>query len=124
MSARMKVVVTVLAVLTGLLSIAAGAAKVALVPNEAEFLAGFGLSEFTMRLFGIVQIVGGLLLAVPATRIIGGLVAATGFAVSAALIFASGNVAFGGVSLVPVSLALLVAFRSRAKPGAEDLLGG
>lgn len=110
----MKIALTILAVLIGLLSIAAGGAKVALIPEEAEFLATFGFSDLTTRLFGVVQILGGLLVMLPTTRMVGSLVTAAGFAASAALIFAGGDLAFGSISLVPVALALLVAYKSRA----------
>ncbi len=110
----MKLAFTILAVSIGLLSVAAGGAKVALVPEEAAFLAQFGFSDLATRAFGIVQVLAGVLLVVPATRMPGALLAAAGFAVSAALVFSDGNAAFGGVSLIPVALALLIAYRVRA----------
>ncbi len=109
----MKHLITTLAVLIGLLSIAAGGAKVALVPEEAAFLAQFGFSEPATRLFGAFQILSGVLALVPATRMLGSLLAAAGFAVSAVLVLGSGNVAFGAVSLIPVALALFVSHRAR-----------
>ena len=109
----MKLAMTSLAVLIGLLSIAAGGAKVTLVPEEAEFLAQFGFSDLTTRVFGSFQILGGLLSILPATRVFGLLLSATGFAVSAVLIFSSGNVVFGSVSLIPIALALVVSQRAR-----------
>ena len=108
----MKIVITIVAVLIGLLSIAAGAAKIALVPEEVEFLSQFGFTPVLTVFFGTVQVLGGLLLVIPITRFYGSLIAAIAFALSAALLLVAGNVTFAGVSLVPVILASLIAYKS------------
>ncbi len=108
----MKNTITIVTVLIGLLSIAAGAAKIALVPEEAAFLAQFGFTNALTMSFGAVQFVGGLLLLIPLSRFYGALIVATGFALSAALLLVAGNAAFAGVSLVPVILAGLIAYQS------------
>lgn len=108
----MKIFMAVLAVILGLLSIAAGAAKITLVPEEAAFLHQFGFAETPIIAFGLVQAVGGALLVVPRTRAFGALICTAGFALSAGLLLVAGNLAFGGVSLLPVVLSGLVAYRS------------
>lgn len=108
----MKIVIAILAVLLGLLSIAAGGAKVALVPDEVAFLSQFGFSTVLTVLFGAAQVLGGVLLVIPVTRAYGALIAAAAFALSAALVLVAGNFAFAGVSLVPVILAVLIAYHS------------
>ena len=107
----MKIAITIIAVLIGLLSIAAGGAKVALVPEEVEFLGQFGLTNALIVVFGTVQVLAGLLMVMPKTRVVGSIIAALGFAASAVLLVMAGNAAFAGVSLLPVVLALLVAFK-------------
>jgi hypothetical protein len=102
----------VLAALLALLSIAAGLAKVMLVPEETAFLDGFGFSSVHIVIFGAVQIFGGALLAVPFSRVVGGITVAAGFLFSAVLVFMSGNMVFGGVSLLPVILAGVVVYRA------------
>lgn len=109
----MKIAVTIVAVLTGLLSLAAGGAKIALVPQEVVFLSQFGFVKENTVAFGIVQVVGGLLMLAPKTRFFGALVAGAGFALSVALLLAAGNAAFAGVSLVPVLLSGFVAYQVR-----------
>ena len=116
----MKIAVMVLAVLIGLLSIAAGGAKVALVPAEVEFLGQFGFSNALTMAFGLVQVLGGLLIFIPVTRFYGAVIAAAAFALSAVLVLASGNAAFAGVSLVPVLLAGFVGYRSFAGRPSTD----
>ena len=109
-----KIAVTVLAVIIGLLSIAAGAAKITLVPAEVEFHSQFGFTNALTMSFGVLQALGGLLTIIPVTRFYGSLMAATGFALSAVLVFASGNAVFAGISLVPFALAAFIAYRSFA----------
>lgn len=111
----MKIAITVLAVLIGLLSIAAGGAKIALVPQEVNFLSQFGFSNSLTIAFGITQIVGGLLIIVPATRFFGSLVAGLAFAFSAVLLLVGGNLAFAGISLIPVGFAGLIAYQSKER---------
>lgn len=108
----MKIAVIIVAVLIGLLSLAAGGAKIALVPQEVVFLSQFGFVKGHTVSFGVVQVVGGLLMLIPKTRLIGALIAAAGFALSVALLMAAGNMAFAGVSLMPVLLAGFVAYQA------------
>lgn len=109
----MKIFTIIVSVLIGLLSIAAGAAKIALVPAEVEFLSQFGFIPVLIMAFGTVQVLGGLLLMIPLARFYGSLIAAIAFALSAVLLLLAGNWGFAGVSLVPVVLAGFVTYQSR-----------
>lgn len=117
----MKVAITIIAVLIGLLSIAAGAAKIALVPEEVSFLSQFGFTSALTVAFGIAQLLGGLLLVIPATRFFGSIVAGLAFALSVVLLLIGGNLPFAGVSLIPVGLAGLIAYQSRLSRPASAL---
>ena len=108
----MNIISYLVITIVALLSIAAGLAKVLQTPQEMEFLQGAGLSTGLIIVFGIVQILGGLLLAPGKTRMVGAVIAAAAFAVSAALIFVSGNLVFGLVSLLPVALVGIVIYQS------------
>ena len=121
----MKIAVTIVAVLIGLLSLAAGAAKIALVPQEVVFLSQFGFVKGHTVSFGVVQAVAGLLMLISKTRVLGALIAAAGFALSVALLLTVGNTVFAGVSLVPVLLAGMVAYqdmsaRKTSAAGGEE----
>ncbi len=116
----MKIAITALAVLIGLLSIAAGAAKLALVPDEVRFLARFGFTDPATLAFGAVQVLGGVLITIPAARLYGSITVAAGFAVSALLIFVAGNAAFASFSLVPVALALWIGYLSHADRRSKE----
>ena len=114
----MKIVSYLIIAIVTLLSIAAGLAKVMQTPQEMAFLQGAGLSPGLIVVFGLVQILGGLLLALPKTRKVGAVIAAAAFVVSAALIFMGGNLAFGLISIVPIALAGIVFYHSTSK-GSE-----
>lgn len=110
----MKILIIVVAVAIGLLSIAAGAAKIALIPEEVAFLSQFGFTNNLIFTFGAAQVLGGALMMSRRTRLYGSLVAGIAFAVSTALLVVAGNTAFAGLSLLPVILAGIVAYRSYA----------
>lgn len=114
----MKIVSYLIITIVALLSIAAGLAKVMQTPQEMEFLQGAGLNPGLIVVFGVVQILGGLLLVPPKTRMVGAVIAAAAFVVSAVLIFMSGNLVFGLISLLPIALAGITIYQSaRTTPG-------
>lgn len=120
----MKIAATILAVLLGLLSIAAGGAKVALVPEEVAFLSQFGFGTGLTVSFGAVQVLAGVLMVVPLTRPYGAALAALAFSLSAALLASTGDLAFAGVSLLPTILAGVVAYQSASARRAAALAEG
>ena len=108
----MKIVNVLLVVIIALLSIAAGLAKLLQAPQEMEFLRGLGLSPVLIIVFGLVQVVGGILLGLKKARLSGAVLVTAAFLVSTALLFMAGNISFGLISLVPVVLASLIIFQS------------
>ncbi len=108
----MKIVITIIALLLGLLSIAAGVAKVTLVPEEVAFLSQFGFSTALTISFGAAQVFGGLLLMLPQTRFYGCVIAGIAFALSVVLLLIIGDIPFAGVSLVPLILTGVIAYQS------------
>lgn len=116
----MKVAMTTIAVLIAILGIAAGAAKIAMVPEEVTFLSQFGFFVALIIAFGVVQVLGGLSLMLP-RRFLGSVLAGAAFALSALLLLVGGDLAFAGMSLIPVGLAGLVGYQSRAGRAASAL---
>ena len=98
----MKILNILIVAIIALLSIAAGLAKVMQVPQEVEFLQGFGFSTAMITVFGLIQIIGGVLLVPAKTRLPGAVLAAFALVVSTVLIFVGGNITFGLVSIWPV----------------------
>lgn len=109
-----KTLIIVIAVVTGLLSIAAGFAKATLAPQEVGFLGPFGLSNSLIVSFGLVQIVGGLLMLIPKTRFPGSLLATATFAISVVFVLMGGNLGFAAISLIPLALTGWVALQTKS----------
>ncbi len=103
--------ITIIAIIA-LLSIAAGLAKVMQVPDEMLFLTELGLDNTMIFVFGTIQIVGGILLAIPQLKMVGSLLVLIAFLVSAALVFVSGNFTFGMVSLIPVIITGFITYQA------------
>ena len=62
--------------------------------------------------FGVIQVLGGVLLVPPKTRMIGAVLATFALFVSAVLIFLNGNLQFALISLLPVLLGCVIIFQS------------
>ena len=107
----MKLIHAVLIAIVALLSGAAGAAKVFAVPEEVQFLSGFGLNSIMIMLYGLIQIVGALFLFPAKLRLVGVYIVIAGFALSSIFIFASGNISFGLISIVPIIMASVIAVK-------------
>ena len=108
----MKFLSVLIIAITALLSIAAGLAKVMQAPQEVDFLKSAGLSLTLIVVFGLVQVLGGILLVSQKTRMVGAVLAASAFAVSTILIFMEGDLAFGLFSILPIALAGVIIYQS------------
>lgn len=108
----MKIVNILIIAIVALLSIAAGLAKVMQTQQEMEFLQGVGLSSVVIVAFGLVQILGGVLLVPRKTRMLGAILATSALVVSTVLIFIGGNLSFGLVSILPIALAGVIIYQS------------
>ncbi len=101
----MKLFKTIVLAVLVLMSLAAGAAKLFQMPQEALFFQAVGLGSVSLILLGVIQITGGVLAVFSKTRLPGTTLMAVVFLVSAIMIFISGQVVFATVSLLPVLLA-------------------
>lgn len=110
----MKTIINLTIVIIALLSLAAGIAKVTHSPQEVKFLQSFLFNDFTITLYGVMQILAAVLLSVgglfshQSAKLIGATMVALGFLLSSILIFISGSWIFGLVSLLPVALTGLI----------------
>jgi len=116
-----KIVNILLVTLIALLSIAAGAAKVMQAPQEMEFLQGLGLNTTLIVVFGLVQIVGGVLLVPRKTRMFGAVLATAAFVVSTVMILIGGSLAFGLFSMLPIAMASVVIYQSAGNTHNKSL---
>lgn len=111
----MKIAFSILLAILTLLAIASGFAKIALVPNDVEFFGRYGFSDPMLIAFGVVQLIGGVLLPWRKTRFAGATVVACTFLISLVLLLVDGNIP---VSLVTVfATLLLVVVMKQSWPG-------
>lgn len=115
-------IVWALRVLLALVFTAAGAAKLAGVPQMVQIFEMIGLGEWFRVLTGLVEIFGAILLLVPRTGFWGGLLLAVTMFCGAAthLLVIGGNAA---PAIVLALLAGFVAYRLRPDSGAPVLAG-
>lgn len=118
---RLKTGVLIVLVLLGT---SAGVAKILKVPEELAFFQAVGLGELIVLLFGTVQLVGAILLIFRRTRLAGALVSAVTYLGSAIMIFVSGAIGFGTISLLPILMSGWIGWDSaKGDPcGDEDRL--
>jgi hypothetical protein len=100
----MNIVKRIILVILVALGVAAGAAKIMLMPDEIELFQVAGFGENLLFIFGLIQITSAILMLFVKPRRIGAAALAATFAISTVLIFLSGQVAFGIGSLIPILL--------------------
>ena len=107
----MKYVRIAVIVLLVALALAAGAAKIMKMPQEIEFFHNtIGMSVMAVVALGVVQVLSGLMLALQKTRLQGAMLLDITLLLSAVVVFMSGNIPFGLISLVPVVLTSWIIF--------------
>jgi len=114
---KLKAAVLIVLILLG---ISAGVAKILKMPEELAFFQAVGLGESIVLLFGIVQLVGGILLIFRRTRFAGALVSTSTYLASAIMIFVSGAISFGAISMLPVFMSGWIAWDSSKGDSHED----
>jgi len=91
-----------------LLAIASGVAKVMLMPQDVNLFGQYGFTNHILIAFGISQLIGGVLLAIPKTRLLGAIIVGVTFLISAAILVISGNIPMAIVTLIFVALLAFV----------------
>ena len=104
----MKILKKVNLVLLVLLSITSGTAKVMQMPQEVKFFGDAGFSDTSIILFGVMHLVGGILLVLQNTRKLGAVTMVVTFGISTIIIFTSGKLAFGFFSILPILMAGII----------------
>jgi len=97
----MKAVSTIILLVLIFLAVSSGVTKVTLMQQDVEFFGKYGFSNPNLIVFGLVQIIGGVLLVFKKTRFVGAAVVATTFLISLAMLLMDGN--------IPVSIATVIA---------------
>lgn len=105
----MKIVFNVVLAALVLLAVSSGVTKIMLMQQDVEFFGRYGFTDLLLIAFGCSQLVGGVLLAIPKTRVVGAIVVAITFVISAGVLFMAGKIPIALVTLVCVLLLVAIA---------------
>ena len=97
----MKTVSTIILVILIFLVVSSGITKVMLMQQDVDFFGQYGFSDSILIVYGLAQLIGGLLLVFKRTRFFAAVIVAITFLISLAVLLADGN--------IPVSIATVVA---------------
>lgn len=112
----MKIFFYLVLVVLVLLAITSGITKILLMPQDVEFFGQYGFSNPILIAYGLFQLIGGVLLVIPKSRVIGALLLAITFLISAAVLALSGNIPVTLLTLLFTGLlGFIVKFNSRLK---------
>ena len=78
--------------------------KIMLMPQDVDFFGQYGFTNPILIAFGVSQLIGGVLLAVPRTRIVGAVILGVTFLISAVVLGMAGNIPVTVVTLLCVFL--------------------
>lgn len=110
MSSKYNTITIVMIYALAFLSVIAGIPKILQMPQELAFLSVIGLSGVAVTILGMAQSAAGILMFQRTLRLPGAELAALAFLISSVAIFASGDTAFGLVSLLPVLVSIIVIY--------------
>ncbi len=74
------------------------------MPQDVGFFSKFGFTNTILIIYGAAQLIGGIMLAISKVRIIGAIIVALTFLVSAIILMMAGNIPLAIVTLVTIVL--------------------
>lgn len=109
----MKIFLNIVVAILVFLAVSSGITKILLMQQDVAFFGQYGFTNPILMTYGVVQFIGGALLALPKTRVIGAIVVAITFLISAVVLVAAGNVPLAVVTFVCVILLGLIIINRR-----------
>ena len=88
----MKTVSTIILVILIFLVVSSGITKVMLMQQDVDFFGQYGFSDSILIVYGLAQLIGGLLLVFKRTRFFAAVIVAITFLISLAVLLADGNI--------------------------------
>ncbi|MEE9336045.1 MAG: DoxX family protein [Granulosicoccaceae bacterium] len=105
----MKIFYYIVLVILIFLAVSSGISKIMLMEQDVEFFGQYGFTSSILIVFGAVHIIGGILLALPKTRIVGAVVVGISFLISAVVLILAGNIPVAVVTFLALLLLVFVA---------------
>ena len=109
----MKILFNLILVILVLLAVSSGVTKIILMQQDVEFFGAYGFTNPILIAYGALQLIGGIFLALPKIRVIGALIVAVTFLISATVLLMAGNIPLTIITLVCV---LLLGFIIKQSP--------
>ena len=100
----MKIATKVILVILIFLAISSGITKIMLMPQEAEFFGKYGFNNLLLIIFGVTQVIGGVLMIITKMRIYGAIVVIVTFGISVLLLMLEGNYMVSFITLIAMAL--------------------
>jgi len=104
----MKIAMKVILGILVFLAISSGITKIMLMPQETEFFSKYGFNNIMLIMFGVVQVVGGVLMVIPKTLVYGASAVIVTFVISLILLILEGNYPVSAVTLIAMALLIVV----------------
>ena len=108
----MKILFNVILVILVFLAVSSGITKIILMQQDVEFFGKYGFTNPILIAYGAAQLLGGILLVLPKSRIIGAALVAITFLISAVVLAMEGNIPITMVTLICVALLGVIIKRS------------
>ena len=108
----MKIFLGVILGILVFMAISSGVTKIMLMQQDVDFFGKYGFTNPILITYGVTQLVGGILLALPKTRIAGALVVAITFLISLVVLVMSGNIPVAIVTSICVAFLAFVIHQS------------
>ena len=100
----MKILLNVILAILVFLAVSSGITKIILMQKDVEFFGKYGFTNPILIAYGAVQLLGGILLVLPKSRIIGAALVAITFLISAVVLVMEGNIPVTIITLICVLL--------------------
>jgi len=104
----MKIVTTIILLVLILLAVSSGITKVTLMQQDVEFFGKYGFTNPILIAYGLVQVIGGLLMIFGKTRFAGATIVAITFLISLVVLLMEGNLPVSIITIVATLLLGLV----------------
>jgi len=111
----MKILFNVILAILVFLAITSGITKMTLMQQDVEFFGKYGFTNPILVTYGAFQLLGGILLVLPKSRIIGASLVAMTFLISAVVLVLEGNIPVTIVTLICVILLGVIIWQSHTK---------
>lgn len=104
----MKILLNIILAILVFLAVSSGITKIMLMQQDVEFFGKYGFTNPILIAYGVSQLLGGILLALPKTKILGASVVAITFLISAVLLVMAGKIPITIITLICVLLSGLI----------------